>query len=54
LIFDKIENNYEEGCVNLHISSDQKISTNLILRRTDSKSNFSIWEDYKIFNIWDE
>lgn len=46
-------NNFEEGCIDLHLISDDRISTNVILRRTDSRSNYQIWEDYKIFNVLD-
>ena len=49
-----LKNNYEEGYIQVILSSDKVYSNNLLLRRTDSKSDFSIWEDYKIFNVWDE
>lgn len=52
--FKELNMNKEEGYIKLNLSSKNKYSTNLILRRTDSKSNFTIWEDYQIFNIWDE
>ena len=52
--FANVTNNYEDGYIDLNLSSAKKVSTNLLLRRTDSKSNFQIWEDYKIFNVWDE
>ena len=52
--FSKLENNQEEGYIKIQLTSNNMLSTNLILRRTDSKSNFSFWEDYQIFNIWDE
>lgn len=48
------ESDFEEAKVILHIASEDKYSCNLILRRTDSRSDFTIWEDYKIFNILDE
>lgn len=48
------EPDFEEGYIKLHIQSQESIATNLILRRTDSRSNFIKWEDYKIFNILDE
>ena len=53
-LFIKGESDCEEGCILLNIQSEESISTNLILRRTDSRSNFIKWEDYKIFNILDE
>lgn len=56
--FKECTNDYEEGRIKVVVgnkdSNIDRISTNLILRRTDSKSNFTIWEDYKIFNIWDD
>lgn len=47
-------NNYEKGSITLNITSDVGFTGNLILKRTSSKSNFLIWEDYKIFNILNE
>lgn len=47
-------NNFEEGCIDLHLTSENSISANIMLRRTDSKSNYEKWEDYKIFNVLDE
>jgi hypothetical protein len=47
-------NNFEEGCIDLHLTSEENISANIMLRRTDSKSNYEKWEDYKIFNVLDE
>ena len=46
-------NNFEEGCIDLHLTSTTRMLTNVILRRTDSRSNYQVWEDYKIFNILD-
>jgi hypothetical protein len=49
LKFKKVENNFEEGCIDIEITCDKPLVENLILRRTDSKSNFNKWEDYKYF-----
>lgn len=49
------ENDYNEGRVKIKIkNSDAPLTSNLVLRRTDSKSNFKIWEDYKYFYALDE
>lgn len=49
------QNDDENGYINIEITSplQDTIAGNLILRRTDSKSNFSIWEDYKYFQVLD-
>ncbi len=51
----KIEgkNNFDEGCIDLHLTSEDYLSVNIMLRRTDSRSNYQIWEDYRIFNVLD-
>lgn len=47
------KNNVEEGCIDLHLTSKDALSANVMLRRTDSRSNYEVWEDYKVFNILD-
>lgn len=44
----------DNGRAKIMISAKESLSTNLILRRSDSRSNFTIWEDLKYFNILDE
>lgn len=53
LYFQSTKNNMEEGCIDLEIVCDQSLVENLILRRTDSNSNFNKWEDYKYFQVLD-
>lgn len=53
LKFQKVQNNFEEGCIDIEIICDKPLVENLILRRTDSKSNFNKWEDYKYFQVLD-
>lgn len=56
------KNVYEEGAIELTIQNfiDGKSDTapnvtgNFILRRTDSRSNFQKWEDYRYFQIADD
>ena len=46
---------YTEGKIDIKITNnDAPLTTNLVLRRTDSKSNFQKWEDYKYFYILDD
>ena len=41
--------NEEEGYIKLNFTSDEINMGNLVIRRTDSKSNFLKWEDLKFF-----
>ena len=41
--------NEEQGYIKLDFKSDQVYMGNLVIRRTDSKSNFLKWEDLKYF-----
>lgn len=54
LKFTRVENNYDEGCIELEIGCDTKLVNNLILRRSDSSTDFGIWEDYRYFQVLDE
>ena len=45
--------NEEEGYANIHVTSDDRYYTNLILRRTSSKSNFTVWEDISLMTAKD-
>ena len=47
------EINEEEGYSDIHVGSDDRYYTNLILRRTSSKSNFTIWEDVSLLTVKD-
>jgi len=40
-----LQMNEEEGYATLHVTSETPYSTNLVLRRSSSESNFTIWED---------
>lgn len=40
-----LQMNEEEGYATLHVTSEIPYSTNLVLRRSSSESNFTIWED---------
>lgn len=45
--------NEEEGYIKLNFTSDEVDMSNLVIRRTDSKSNFLKWEDLKFFEAYD-
>jgi len=45
--------NEEEGYIKLKCVSDEMEMKNLVIRRTDSKSNFLKWEDLKYFEAHD-
>ncbi len=45
--------NEEEGYIKLIFDSDEVQMSNLVIRRTDSKSNFLKWEDLKYFEAYD-
>ena len=45
--------NEEEGYIKLDFKSDENKMCNLLIRRTDSRSNFLKWEDLKYFEILD-
>lgn len=45
--------NEEEGYVKLNFTSDEIDMSNLVIRRSDSKSNFLKWEDLKYFEAHD-
>ena len=45
--------NEEEGYIKLSYSSDQPVTGNLCLRRSDSRSNFLVWQDLKNFTVID-
>lgn len=46
--------NEEEGYVKLQFESQENKMTNLLIRRTDSRSNFLKWEDLKYFEAYDD
>ena len=45
--------NEEEGYIKLIFSSNEVDMSNLVIRRTDSRSNFLKWEDLKFFEAYD-
>jgi len=45
--------NEEEGYIKLNFSSNEVDMSNLVIRRTDSRSNFLKWEDLKFFEVYD-
>lgn len=54
LSFKEVKLEREDGRVKLNIVGQEFLSTNLVLRRSDSRSNFTQWQDLKYFNILDE
>lgn len=44
-----VENDYELGSPKLHITSENEVTGNIVIRRTSNKSNYTIWEDVNIF-----
>ena len=46
--------NEEEGYIKLNFKSSEIEKMNLLIRRTDSKSNFLKWEDLKYIEVYDD
>lgn len=49
--FDKISPDPKEGLIEITLQSSEPEKASFILRRTDSYSNFSLWEDYYTFSL---
>ena len=43
--------NEDEGYAQIHVISEDPYSTNIVLRRTSSESNFQIWEDIALETV---
>lgn len=47
-------NDFENGSIILNITSQEEFTGNLMLRRTSSKSNYTIWEDVSYLSVLNE
>ena len=45
------KNNYDDGVIAVHISGNQKIAGNLMLRRASEKTNYQNWEDLQYLQV---
>lgn len=48
------KNDFENGSIILNITSQEEFTGNLMLRRTSSKSNYTIWEDVSYLSVLNE
>ena len=43
--------NEEEGYALIHVASNSSLSNNIVVRRTSSRSNFTVWEDISVKTV---